>query len=237
MIRDDIQGVEKAPESVATYLLRKGGKNPYGEPNFRLIWSPSRVTKRGGAFSDWDKNIACHERGGVVRLQSGLLVPNGHTPIRTVIEVRTVRKYAFDAGWVLERWVPTTYYGNRGDWEMNVVPHSEGVPLLGPYPEFGDYEMCHNSASIECPSISELQRAIDLCEYAKSQRKEDVQQVVLERHNAAVAEYDAELERQRQETENFVREIMRTNLSTSLQMGAHRTRVAEAMGIREHVGN
>ena len=208
----------------------------FGEANFRLVWSPNRVTSRGGKWSDWSRSVAAADRGTLVRLPSGILVPNGYKPLRSVIEVRTIRKYAFDAGWVLERWIPANYYGARADWEARVVPGTS-IPLSGPYPMHGDFEMCHNSASIEVPSISELQRAIESCEKARSEHKTNTAQVLLERNNAAMREFEEESRKDREESEAFVREIMQTNYSTSLQMGAHRTRMAAAMGIREHVGN
>jgi hypothetical protein len=236
LTRDDIQGEARQPAAIATYLLRKGGKNLYGEPNFRLVWSPNRMIQKGGKFSDWDKNIAVHERGGFIRLKSGLLVPNGHTPIRTVIGIRTVPKYAFDAGWILERWIPPAYYGSVDVWNDRVVPGTK-IPLSGPYPATGDYEMCHNTASAELPSISELQTAIDRCEKAKAEHKEDAQQAALERENEYMAEYEAECAKELAESEAWVKEIMKTNYSSSLQMGAHRTREALKLGITEHVGN
>jgi hypothetical protein len=235
LIRNDIQGVERAPKAIQEYLTRKGGLNVYGEPVFRLVWSPTRVRIRGGKFSDWDDNIAGHERGGFVRLKSGLVVPN-HRPIRTVIEYREVRKYDFDPGWVMERWIPATYYGARGDWEMRCVPGTS-ICFGGPFPSTGEYEMCHNSASSEIPSISQLSEIIDRCEKSKHEHSGNVEQIVADRVDEEEKAYHALLKKEREEYEAFVSDLMRPFYSDSLAMGAYRGKIARGLGITEHVGN
>ena len=235
--RNDVQGVERAPRSIDTYLERKGGKNVYGEPIFRLVFSTNRLMKRGGKFNDWDKNIKAKERGGVVRLNSGLLVPNGYRPIRSVIEIRTVKKYpALAPGWVLERWVPRAYYGNRGDWESRCVPGTS-IPLLGPYPVEGDYEMCGYFGGQGFPSIEWLSDKIDRCEKSRNEHKENTRQAYLERMDEAVAEYEKQEEKDRQESQAIIDDLLKPLWSSSLTAGVLRNQLARQAGITEHVGN
>lgn len=233
--RNDLGGLERAPRSIETYLLRKAGKNLHGEPVFRLVWGPNRLMKRGGRFNDWDKNIAAKERGGFLRLKSGLLIPNGHNPIRSVIEVRTVKKYpALSPGWVLERWVPPAYYGGRGAWEDRCVPGTS-VPLSGPYPETGDYEMCGYFG--EMPSIEQLVDKIDRCEKSRNEHKANTEQAYLERMNDAMDEYEKQEQKEREESQAIIDDLMKPLWGSSLTSGLIRNQLARQAGITEHVGN
>lgn len=236
MERNDIQGVERAPASVKTYLLQKGGRNIYDEPNFRLVWAPSRMKKQGGRWQDWDKNLSSQQRGGVFATESGLLIPSHYRPDRVVTEVRTVKKYCFKEGWLLERWIPSSYYGGEADWYMRCVPGSN-IPFGGPWPQFGDYEMCHYTPSVEIPTITELQNAIDRSEKSRNTHHSDVRQIVLERVNEAEAEYEAQMKAEREESEAIMRDLMTPMHGTSLTAGAWRTKMAERAGIRSHQGN
>lgn len=236
MERNDIQGIDRAPASVKTYLLDKGGRNIYDEPNFRLVWAPSRMKKQGGRWQDWNKNLNVNERGGIITLASGLMVPSHYKPDRVTIEVRTIHKYCFKEGWLLERWIPSVYYGAEADWYMRCVPGTN-IPFGGPWPQFGDYEMCHYTPSVEIPSITELQNAIDRSEKSRNTQHSDVQQIVLERVNEAEAEYAAEMKAEREEAEATMRDLMSPLHSTRLSAGAYRSKLAERAGIRSHQGN
>lgn len=236
MQRNDIQGVQRAPESVSTYLLLKGGKNVYGEPNFRLVWAPARMKQQGGRWQDWDKNLSSRERGGLMVLASGLVIPSWHKPDRIVFEVRTVRKYGMIEGWVLERWVPSIYYGSEAEWYERCVPGTR-VPFGGPWPAHGDYEMCHNSATLEVPTITELQNAMDRSERAREQRHTDVAQIVLERVNEAEWEYQEQMRKEEEEMQAMMRDVLTPLHGTSLSAGVLRNKVAERAGIFSHNGN
>ena len=91
------------PAWVNPLLERIGGKNPYGQPNYRIVWSEDRMEWR---FDE-------HKR-----------------------------KYGDGRDrWVLEKWVAPQEYGSRQEWEACVEPVTY-LPILGPYPENGDYEHC-----------------------------------------------------------------------------------------------
>jgi hypothetical protein len=236
MERNDIQGVDREPASVKTYLLRKGGRNIYDEPNFRLVFATSRLKKQGGRWQDWDKNLNTNERGGIITLASGLMVPSHYRPERVVTEVRTVRKYCFPGGWLLERWIPSVYYGAEADWYMRCVPGTS-VPFGGPWPQYGDYEMCHYTPTVVVPTITELQNAIDRSEKSRNTQHSDIKQIVLERVNEAEDAYQKELTAERLEAEATMRDMMTPLHSTRLSAGAYRTKLAERAGIRSHQGN
>ena len=93
----------KLPEWVEPLLLRIGGANPHGKPNYRLLWSEDRVEWR------FDEQK---------------------------------RKYGDGRDrWVLEKWVPPSEY-HRAEWEAMIEPVTH-LPILGPFPENGEYEHCY----------------------------------------------------------------------------------------------
>jgi hypothetical protein len=235
MRNDDFQGEVKTPRYIEEHLLRRGGKNPYDEPLYRLIWAPTRVIKQGGRWHDWDENIPVTERGGVsINFENGIAVPRMNRPYRVVEEVRLTRKYAFD-GWVLERWVPSIMYP-RSEYERTVPGTT--IPLLGPYPERGEYEMVAGGPEYtEIPSLSSLDFAIDQCEAQRARHRISVEYEVLARVSKAMDEY----ERQREKEYNELLQKMRENKSilfgTSLEAGRIRNEIAKSAGVTEHVGN
>lgn len=94
----------------AQAALNKFGTNPYGLPNFRIVWRPSRTYIIGGFWED-----------------------NG------AFEYRRVQKYGNDPKWVLERWRPAIIYGSPELWEEQTLT-PEGFLGLGPFPAHGEYE-------------------------------------------------------------------------------------------------
>jgi hypothetical protein len=100
-----------------------GGRNPFGEPNYRAVWGWNRLAWIGGKFEDRD--------------ETGALV-------REVVQLRREPKYPQVNRWHIERWVPPDVYGSPRGWYAQTVEHANGVsiPALGPYPSRGDYELC-----------------------------------------------------------------------------------------------
>jgi hypothetical protein len=104
-----MQTAKLAP-SWAQKPLEKFGRNPFGAPNFRVVWGPSRMYIVGGYWEDSGKR-----------------------------EYRLVNKYSLDSKWVLERWRPPYIYGSPELWNMQTV-QADGFLGLGPFPVHGEYE-------------------------------------------------------------------------------------------------
>jgi len=71
--------------------IKVHGTNQYGDPLFRVVFSDDQTEKRNGIYDDYSGNIY----------------------IRTVREIREVKKYPWIKGkWILERWAPgeTSYH-------------------------------------------------------------------------------------------------------------------------------
>ena len=125
----------KVPENVQRVAREYGGLNPYGEPNYRVVWGWQRHQLLEGV---WTKAV-----------QKRVLV-NGEPrdvpdTVTTHIGARIVPKYpGLLDRYILERWIPPSQYGSPEAWEANNRtwdPHHGVLMSEGPYPRRGDYEM------------------------------------------------------------------------------------------------
>ena len=124
------------PDNVAYRLLRAGGINRFGEPNYRAVWGWNRLAWIGGKFEERD--------------------PATGSLLREVVELRQEPKYPAVNRWHIERWVPPEAYGSSRLWFAQTIERENGVsiPALGPYPSRGDYEHCF---TLEGPSRDFIQ--------------------------------------------------------------------------------
>ena len=123
--------MHEAPADVARELALAGGRNPFGEPNYRAVWGWSRLDWIGGKWEDRDS------ASGALR--------------REVVELRREPKYIPHNRWHIERWMPPESYGSPAEWDSrtNEIVNGRSIPALGPYPSRGDYEHCF---TLEGPS-------------------------------------------------------------------------------------
>jgi hypothetical protein len=116
-----LRETHEAPASIDQRILRAGGTNRYGEPNFRVVWGGSRLTWIGGRWTDRDAS---------------------DNVIREAVELRQVPKYFPHERWHIERWTPPEFYGSPELWYEQTVEVEDGIRILalGPYPARGEYE-------------------------------------------------------------------------------------------------
>lgn len=114
----------EAPADVARALELAGGRNLFGEANYRAVWGWSRLDWIGGKWEDRD--------------------PGSGAVLREVVELRREPKYAPHDRWHIERWMPAESYGSPAEWQARTmeIVNGRNVPALGPYPSRGDYEHC-----------------------------------------------------------------------------------------------
>lgn len=218
----------RAPHHLSELLLRRYGRNPFGEPNYRLVWAPARLERSGGLWNDW---------AGGARSRGGLL--------RRVAEVRWVRKYPGEVCWLVEQWTPPAAYGTPEQWGRPVaeggtrlVTSWGSVPALGPYPELGDYEDL-GARMYWYPSERHLTLAVDASRRARARRAAGARQRVRE------ATLRAEREEQARDVRaaSFCDDVL-TDASPAFHgapmagSGAKRrpslVTMAEGIGIRQH---
>lgn len=110
------------PADVVHRLTAAGGRNRFGEPNFRAVWGWCRLGWIGGKWEDRDS-------------QTGEIV-------RETVGVRLEPKYIPFDRWHIERWCPQEMYGSPAEWQEQTAEVVEGktVAALGPYPSRGEYE-------------------------------------------------------------------------------------------------
>jgi hypothetical protein len=171
-----IRETKQAPSEIAGRLARAGGRNRYGEPNFRVVWGWSRLGWVGGRWTDRDAH---------------------GNAVRETIELRQVPKYLPCDRWHIERWMPPESYGSPQDWYAYTIERESGVsvPALGPYPERGEYEHCLTLEG-PCgefvqltPSVAEyVARAIEFGRLARSAGR---RQAIDDREEKAERDYDS----------------------------------------------
>lgn len=113
---------KRAPKQWAEWCLKLGGRNLYGEPVLRIVWSESETVLVGGVWSKWDDS------------GNWLGEAVGYQRIRKYLAVRE--------RWVLEMWQPPEAYGTPEAWEeewKRVAPSGARYQLLPDYPARGDY--------------------------------------------------------------------------------------------------
>ena len=112
------------PDAVAYLLELAGGRNPFGEPNYRAVWGWNRLAWIGGNFQEHD--------------------PATGALLREVVELRQEPKYPAVNRWHIEKWLPPEVYGSPAKWWAQTIEISGGrsIPALGPYPARGEYEHC-----------------------------------------------------------------------------------------------
>ena len=127
---------------LSRHLLERGGRNPYGEPMFRLVWGGSRLAWRHGEWEDYDE-------------ATGELA-------RKVVEARQIPKYLHAVNrFHIEVWRPPEYWGTPEEWARTTQElSSKGYvcDILGEYPSRGEYDsvdVVEDGSSCECGLVSD----------------------------------------------------------------------------------
>ncbi|HEY4741753.1 MAG TPA: hypothetical protein VIH76_14250 [Candidatus Acidoferrales bacterium] len=169
-----IRETHDTPSAVAEVLARAGGRNRFGEPNFRVVWGWSRLSWIGGRWTD-------HDAHGNI--------------IRSTIELRRVPKYLPFDRWHIERWIAPEIYGSPKIWHAATLEREDGilVSVLGPYPSRGEYEHCFTLAgkggefiSLDPAACAKIARAIEWARrqpHARSRRALDTRESLRERES------------------------------------------------------
>jgi hypothetical protein len=230
--------VYKIPRETLRFLKRYGGVNPYGQPKWRIVVSSERLIKEAGLWRDWAEGLTTAEKGGLNF--SALSGAPGvayqryqNKPLRVVTEVRETQKYPQADGWILESWFPATTYGTREDWYSYRA--DDGItPMLGPYPECGDYEMQYGPWE-KMPTIDMLQSHISQYSNSIANRKGTPWARAVEYVQRAEYAKEKEEKRFREEAEAQFNDVLTPMKSSSLAASRWRNDMAAKIGIREHI--
>lgn len=131
----------EVPEWVEKRLTSLGGLNPFGMPNYRVIWGGNRTHKVGGKF----KKV-------IEVAKESMIIGDAKTVgvVTEVAEIRTLLKY-HPFRWHLEKWISPEIYGSREDWYRDTWDEECQFHTQGDYPERGDYE--HVFFLGQCPHM------------------------------------------------------------------------------------
>lgn len=248
------------PRGTEKFLEVFGGKNPYGQPIWRLVVASDVWIKRWGVYRDWDKNLSVAERGGMnfspspdrlVEVNADLagntvsmgqappidVVRYQNKPTREVVECREVHLYPNLKGWIVEKWFPagSKMVGTREEWES--FKAADGVtPINGEYPERGEYVMIYGPYNY-LPAEDQLRTWIGKYHNDLGLLTGTQQQRAL----AADAEFN-DRESVRWQKERAEYNYMMSNTwktianSSSLGISRFRQQLAKQAGITEHIG-
>lgn len=231
-MRDDIRGITRCPQEISDFLAVYGGRNQYGEPNWRVVLAESVVWKVSGG-KVWDPSLTIAERGGI-NFETGRQHTN--KPIRDESgQILERLRYPCTKGWILQRWFSALNY-SRAEWfsQENCIPGTS-IPMLGPYPEEGDYEMMAGPCQ-HVPTKGELQTWIS-CYWRGINSRKSIKERIRDAHEAALREKQREAQETFAILDAFIRDECSYLKSSSLEAGRIRTERAEKLGIREHVGS
>jgi hypothetical protein len=228
------------PRATERFLVSYGGKNPFGKPKWRLVVASERLIKEAGVYRDWAEGLSTAEKGGL-NFSPNPDAPGcnfqryDNKPIRVVTEMREVRKYPQAEGWILENWWPASRYGTREEWHSYKAV--DGItPMLGPYPECGDYEFIF-ALGLRLPTIATLESHISKYVNTQANKKGTPEQ----RAREYMQRYQEQLEQEEQkrtlEYEAQFRDHLTPLHSGSLAASRWRQELAARTGNRnEHIG-
>lgn len=210
-----------APRALRDRLKSFGGLNPYGSPNWRVCLAQSCTQVCGGIFHtmpDGELSIVDEEmqRDGSVKLVHKDIHPERVEHSSWMV----TPKYPHE-GWILEIWFPAHMWGARDWWESRKA--EDGLtPLMGPYPEQGDYWMLAGPWE-RAPEISDVESAIQQYRQARATRpanlEKHMQQKLKDAEEKKVKDRELRAQRYIELIEKEIAPIMR-----SMSLSAQRLR-------------
>lgn len=215
-MRRDVKPEAEAPRAIKKLLLKIGGKNPFGEPNWRLTLASGTLWMR----------------------------PSGNPPtemgwFRRYPPQRFPGDRAGIDGWILQEWQPSYVYGSQEEWYKHHVPGRPELCKAGEYPVEGDYELKFPFGYPEMPSHSVLELAVNYAErsrefwgaFTPKQRFEMREKI----HSARLVMQEQYLH---DRDMDMIRDRMSPLWSSSLEAGRWRVELAKKAGLDiGHVGN
>ncbi len=115
------------PQWIQDRLTKLGGLNPYGKPNYRVVWGGNRTYQVGGMFNK------------VIEIKDEMIIGKSISIVTREAEMRTMLKY-HPRRWHLERWRGPEFYGDREAWYRDSYDEESKLHTMGDYPTEGDYE-------------------------------------------------------------------------------------------------
>jgi hypothetical protein len=162
-----IDPLRDTPQHVTDRLAAWGGRNVYGEPNWRILLAENHLVQRAGMWTEFEPDVEStnfehmrSEDGSVVKYEQRQIAPDA---IRC--GVFWVPLYPC-TGWILERWFGPSAIGSKEQWESALSQDGE-TPMMGPFPDRGVYWMPSGGGPWEeIPPLESVRQAISQWENA-----------------------------------------------------------------------
>lgn len=226
--------LKDTPDEVTETLMRWGGKNRYGEPNWRIIRAENHLVQRAGMWTEFEHDVEQTQFrtvGNQVRFQHREIAPDA-------IRVGTFWVPLYQVhGWILERWFPSSAFGSREQWES--ARSTDGTPMMGPFPERGGYFMLSGGGPwSEIPLLDSIRAALSVWENSNHSHGE----IEIDKIDLAVrrdVEQAAELEEKKYA--EFLREVEYQRLShlgfirNNPALTGFRNNLVNAKGLMSHL--
>lgn len=137
-------------------------------------------------------------------------------------------------GWILEKWKPAEAWGPEEDWTRYTF---QGVAALGPYPQFGAYEL-FAGPSPYLPTEEEIASAISMHFQEIESRPSSPQQLVAQMMNAREERNRRKRAARRSDVEAQASDSP-ASLHNRVSLGAGRViqELADKAGLKGHYGN
>lgn len=274
--RNDVLPKGVAPKHIRKFLQDVGGVNPWGENKYRLVIAECVMLYVGARWHDWKPGTGLLDQGGLEfspetrKSKCVMRDPTNHSQTmvveadvpaavglkrgnleRIVEEMRWITRYPDIKGWLLQAWLPSSYYSME-HYEVTVTGRPD-LPLLGEFPAHGRYErqffyLGKDGEQTETfptmPGESWMERAIQHNERAiaekadQSPNKEWRMLTTLNELKAARQHYE---QQERAKLEDQIKERIAPIFSNTLAGGRIREQLARRcleQGIKlGHVGN
>lgn len=248
IVRNDLRPDRTTiPKALQDTIIRVGGRNIFDEPLYRLIRAEDHITKAAGLWNIWAKGLSIDDRGGMGIKEAIAMMERGcdwkdvaefmhtyrpATPERVVRGMVDRPVYPY-TGFIIEKWKGPETFGSPEDWNRFIF---EGEPSLGPYPTYGEYELCAGPTPY-MPSAEGIEEAI-----RKSWRQvEDKPRNPQVRVSQHMKEIEMALEAQNREQANKIQSLMKEDslLYKTVSLGAGRViqERAKKAGLTGHWGN
>jgi hypothetical protein len=199
---------------------------------WRLVLASSVYWKIAGDFKIWDESVPLNQRGGIDMWNGGKEFET--RPLRVESGMVERRKYPHLESWILQKWFPSSFY-SKAIWEAPENAMFDGTPKLGPWPQFGDYELMSGPFD-RVPGTDKLRE--EIAEYHRriENAPASIQQRILLAMAAAQDEEEAAEQRLNSKVDDYIRDRCSYITSSSLAAGRIRTEIEKRCGITEHVG-
>jgi hypothetical protein len=218
-----------APKAVQDAIARWGGRNPYGDPMWRIVLAQHCIVKRGGIQRELDNG-----EQSIVTIGFGGKVIESKVHASVTSGILEVPRYNVE-GWILEKWFPASTWGTPEQWRSEKSEDGSRI-LCEEYPERGRYFLMNGPFDM-IPELGDLENSISM--YEDDMRKQPTNHDSYFRQVMRDEEYARKKAKDKLVADlNYRRknELVPVLKSSSLEAQRFRNDLTAQAGLSEHLG-